>query len=1250
MSSTDNGGGAGQDGRGESGDFLIVGLGASAGGIKAFKEFFASVPAASGMAYVVILHLSPEHESRLAEVLQVSAQIPVTQVTEAVKIKPDHVYVIPPNQSLSMSDGTLKLSDVTRIEERRAPVDIFFRTLGEAHRSRAVCVVLSGTGADGSMGLKRVKECGGLAIVQDPAEAEYDGMPRHSMATALVDYVLPVAEMPARIIAYKEHLKTISLPADPQDHTAADEQALVQIFTHMRVRTGHDFTNYKRATVLRRFARRLGVNELTDLPAYAAFLRANPDESRALLKDLLISVTNFFRDPEAFDALALNVIPRLFEGKGAGDQLRVWVAGCATGEEAYSVAMLLREHAETLAQPPNLLVFATDIDENAIAAAREGFYTLNDAADVSPERLRRFFAKDREGFRVRRELREMVLFAHHNVIKDPPFSHLDLISCRNLLIYLNRPAQEQLMATFHFGLSPGGFLFLGGSEGTNETDLFMLVDKEHHIYQGRTATPRAVIDAASRAPALREDDDGQRVSREEVGREARARERLSYLDLHQRLLEEYGSPSALVNENHEVVHLSERAGRFMQIAGGEPTRDLLKIVRPELRIDLRTALFQAAQQRTNVEAPGLRLRLDDREATVNIIVRPVLRDGDTARGFFLVLFEEARDEAGHPQAQAASELVREAGPEARRLEDEIVHLKTQLRSTVEQHEVRQEELRASNEELQAVNEELRSSAEELETSKEELQSVNEELTTVNDELKIKIEELSQANNDFQNLMNSTDIGTLFLDRSFRVKLFTPRARDIFNLIPSDTGRSLLDLTNRLDYGGLMDDIEDVLDRLQTVEREVRARDGRWYMMRALPYRTSEDRIDGVIITFVDISGRKAAERRVAESEQRLHLLVESVRDYAIFAMTTDGRVDYWNAGAQRIFGFTEREIVGQPVAVIFTPEDRERGVPEMEIETALREGRAPDERWHVRKDGSRFYASGVTTAITQGGEVRGLAKIARDLTDQQHAEQELRLAHDQLEERVGERTEELRLTVESMLAEVKERSAAEVRARGLVGQLVTAQEDERRRISRDLHDQLGQQLTALRLKLASHRERRGSDAGLSAEIEELQALAERIDAEVDFLAWELRPSALDDLGLATALVNFAEEWSKHYSVPAEVHVAGMEGSRLGPQAETCLYRITQEALNNAAKYAQAGRIDIILERRDGSAVLVIEDDGVGFNPAEAADGEGGRGLGLVGMRERAALLGGSLEIESAPGKGTTIYARVPVVRPGGGGR
>ncbi|HEX2062165.1 MAG TPA: chemotaxis protein CheB, partial [Thermoanaerobaculia bacterium] len=441
---------------------VVVGLGGSAGSIPAFREFFRHVPADSEMAYVVVAHLSPEHDSRLADVLQGSTTLRVMQVREPVKVEPNCVYVIPPNKSLSMNDGTLVLSEVTGFAERRAPIDIFFRTLADTHDSRAVCVVMSGSGTDGSMGLRRIKENNGLAIVQEPAEAEFDDMPRSSIATGMVDFVLPVAEMPRRMIAYRDQLRAAPLvQGEPAD---GDEEALIDIFTYLRVRTGHDFTNYKRPTVLRRLGRRLAVREIQRLPDYARFLRAHPEEAEALLRELLISVTNFFRDAAVWERVEETVVPKLFAGKSADDHVRVWVAGCATGEEAYTVAMLLADAAMELPSPPEIQIFATDLDEHAIAKARNGYYTAAETADIPPERLRRYFAADHDGFRVRRELRELFLFAHHNVIKDPPFSHVDFVTCRNLLIYLNRTAQERTMGVLHFALDPGGYLLLGTAE------------------------------------------------------------------------------------------------------------------------------------------------------------------------------------------------------------------------------------------------------------------------------------------------------------------------------------------------------------------------------------------------------------------------------------------------------------------------------------------------------------------------------------------------------------------------------------------------------------------------------------------------------------------------------------------------------------------------------------------------------------------------------------------------------------------
>jgi two-component system CheB/CheR fusion protein len=651
----------------ESDDFLVVGIGASAGGIQALKEFFANVPADSGAAYVVILHLSPEHESRLAEILQTTAPIAVSQIIERVKVEPNHVFVVPPNQSLKMVDGHIVVEPINTIEERRAPVDIFFRTLGDTQRERAVCVVLSGTGADGSMGLKRVKESGGVVFVQNPLEAEYNDMARSAIATNLVDEVLNVADIPAKIIAYRENRKTVVLPVETEAQPI-EQKALRDIFTQLRVRTKHDFSNYKRPTVLRRIERRINVASLSGIVEYAAYLKEHPQETQSLLKDLLISVTNFFRDKDAFAALEYDIIPRIVQDKRAGEQIRVWVAGCATGEEAYSIAMLLAERLPAGVEAPKIQIFASDIDEAAIAAAREGFYTINDAADVSPERLRRFFAKEQDGYRVRRELREMILFANHNVLKDPPFSRLDLASCRNMLIYLNQAAQKRVMETFHFALKPNGFLFLGASESIDGSiDFFAPLSKENNVFQSRNVeprVPRSVRDLShdgtaqyvsafadtktltSESPEMADygrTNSGREQPQQDSTRHQQARERLSYADLHQQLLEQFAPPSVVVNENYDILHLSERAGRFMQIAGGEPSNNLLKTIRPELRLELRTALYQAVQKRINVEAKNLTLKINDRVETINIHVRPVLRAEDTARGFILVLFEKTED-------------------------------------------------------------------------------------------------------------------------------------------------------------------------------------------------------------------------------------------------------------------------------------------------------------------------------------------------------------------------------------------------------------------------------------------------------------------------------------------------------------------------------------------------------------------------------------------------------------------------------
>jgi two-component system CheB/CheR fusion protein len=950
-----------------------------------------------------------------------------------------------------------------------------------------------------------------------------------------------------------------------------------------------------------------------------------------------------------------------------------------------------------------------------------------------------------------------VLFAVHNVIKDPPFAHLDLATCRNFLIYLNRSAQRRVMDVLHFALNPGGYLMLGASESAEgANDLFSVVDKDHRIYEARGVETRLTfpvpfgpsVTRLGKLPEARRFRDPQPVQRP------------TYAQLHQRLLERYAPPSIVINEDYDILHMSESAGKFMQIAGGELSSNLLALVRPELRLELRAALYQATQAKTDVESHGIQVQMDDESISVNLRVRPVLGEEDRARGFFLVLLQPVSEPVTEEPRTVA--ITNADEPLARRLEEELLEVRTQLRGTIEHHELQREELKASNEELQAMNEEMRSAVEELETSKEELQSINEELTAVNQELKVKIDELAHVNDDLRNLINSTRIGTVFLNRELRVQLFTPRARDIFNFIPADVGRGLSDITSKLDDDGIMDDAQQVLDMLQPIERTVHTKDGLTFLLQISPYRTTDDRIEGVVLAFmditeryraeeqfrraieaapipvimhtedgevlevsrawtnltgysihdvptfdawltraygegadevrkhmrqllneqqntlkielpvrtrngdlrywifsasspgtlrdgrryfvgmaVDITERKSAEAFFRESDERLRLMMDSVEDYAILMLNAEGYIEMWNSGAERVFGYAADEVIGQHGAIIFTPEDRRRDMPAKEMETARQKGRAADERWHMRKDGSRFYVSGVLSSLHGAdGAVIGFVKIARDLTHERQIEEELRRVNDELEVRVRERTFELAKVNQSLREEITERIQTEKDRVRLLRQVVRAQEDERRRIARDIHDQVGQQMTALRLNLAAL-DQAFADGELREKLEQTKTIAERLDADVDFLAWELRPAALDDIGLAQAMATFVDQWSKHSGIKSQFHTTGFDKTRLSPETETNLYRIMQEALNNTMKYARAKRVDVLLERRDNQVILILEDDGVGFKPNEATSDDGNNGMGLIGMSERAALVGGTLQIESKPNAGTTIFARVP---------
>lgn len=977
----------------------MVGLGGSAGSIAALQAFFAAMPSNSGLIFVVVLHLAPELESNLADLLDRSTPMPVRQAVDGEKVQPNHVYVIPPGKFLLTVKGRLRLRPLEQERGKRVAVDLFFRSLADTHGPHAAAVVFSGLDGDGAIGIKRIKERGGLTIAQDPAEAEYPDMPSSAVATGMVDWILKAAEMPGQLITYYAHASKLTLPSEEESASPAEEETRLQeVLGFLRAKTGRNFAPYKRATVLRRLSRRMQVNLVHTLEDYFAFLRTHAGETGALLQDLLISVTNFFRDRDSFRALE-EKIPSLFEGKTHKDSVRVWVAACATGEEAYSLAMLLAEHAATLESPPSIQIFATDLDETAIQIARLGLYPLAITADVSEDRLGRFFNRETRGWRMRREIRELVLFATHDLLQDAPFSRMDLISCRNLLIYLGADAQERALGIFEFSLRAGGLLFLGSSESVDEAHrAFRVLDKKHRIFRQQgpglklPATGLGEVRPLQLLETVQSTVHGWKVAPQE---EARLSLPLpagnrSPAGLHFMLWERAGFPSMVLNSDYEILHLSGGAGRFLQPLSGEPSTALLDLVFPALRVRLRAALIEAAQNKGPSTVTGL--KLDMGGPTPEILDIRVCPGPGEASGFWLVIFVPR---PAFPEDDSSPLLPALAAPDPAiaHLEGELDRLRAHMRDTVEQYEGAMEEFKASNEELHAMNEELRAATEELETSREELQSVNEELSTVNLEMKSKVEEIDQANSDLHNLMAATAIPTLFLDNALRIMRYTPPAVELFNLIPGDVGRSIEHLRHRLDYSQLAADARKVLAEMAPFEREVPTGHGRWFLARILPYRTRRDSVAGVVFTFVDITARKEAQDALATSQEHLRLIHENARDYAIISMDLGRRVISWNTGAEKIVGFAEPEIVGQSADVIFTPEDRAAGVPDQEYATALRETRATDERWHMRRDGSRFWGSGFLMAMHNAqGDVVGLVKIFRDHTEARAAKEALATA------------------------------------------------------------------------------------------------------------------------------------------------------------------------------------------------------------------------------------------------------------------
>ncbi len=899
-------------------EFSIVGIGASAGGLAAFEAFFSAMPADvdTGMAFVLVQHLAPDHKSILTEIIRRYTRMQVSEVVDGMKVEPNCAYIIPPNRDMAFMNGSLQLLEPSSPRGQRLPIDFFFRSLAADQHERAICIVLSGTGSDGTLGVRAIKGEGGMVMAQKPESTEYDGMPCSAIATGLVDYVLSPAEMPAQLVSYATHAfrKQASPLAAPP---LRDESQMKKVFVLLRSQVGHDFSGYKQSTIVRRTERRMAVHQIDRLEEYVRFLQKNPVEVEALFNDYLINVTSFFRDTEAFAALAAQVIPNLFAGKSPGDSVRVWVPGCSTGEEAYSIAILLQEQMEARKQYFKLQVFATDIDRRALDQARSGIYPVSVAADISPERLARFFTQEPGcgEYRIRKNTRDILVFSEQNVIKDPPFSKVDLISCRNLLIYLDGPLQKKILPLFHYALNPGGFLFLGTSETVGDfTNLFFLMDRSAKCYQRKSetlGTKPQILDA------LLSPTSGGGGLHRFIG-PAQAQRKDDLREITERtLLAQFAPNSVLVSENGKILYFHGNTGRFFEPAPGVANLNILKMAREGLRLELSDALRKAAVLGEKVCKENVRFKTDGGFGFAQLSVHPV-GTGAEGHNLFLVALEESpRAGAKLPpkaigKKQKPETAAERADERLAVLSQELQEKEDILQSAREELETSNEELKSSNEEMQSVNEELQSTNEELETSKEELQSINEELSTVNNELQTKVTDLSQVSNDMNNLLAGTGVGTVFLDHQQRIRRFTPSVTALINLIPSDVGRPVGHiLTNLIGYDSLVKDVQSVLDSLVPKEVEVHTQEDEWFMLRIRPYRTLENVIEGAVVVFFNITGMKRLQIEVQKTSGKAGTLFAIMPQGVLFQDASE-RIIEANPAAQRILGLTDAQMKGNP--------------------------------------------------------------------------------------------------------------------------------------------------------------------------------------------------------------------------------------------------------------------------------------------------------------------------------------------------
>ncbi|HUI99462.1 MAG TPA: chemotaxis protein CheB [Usitatibacter sp.] len=1203
--------------------FPVVAIGASAGGIDAIKRLLEALAPDTGMAYVVIQHLSAAHESMLTEILARSTAMPVAEARDRAPIEPNHVYVIPPNAMLAFAAGTLALTPREGPSGQARAIDVFMRSLADGQGYKAIGVVLSGSASDGTVGLEEIKAAGGITFAQD-STAEQDSMPRSAIAAGVVDFVLPPDEIAHELVRLAHHPYVARGAVEPEP---SQEPIFARVVEALRQSTGVDFSKYKRNTLRRRITRRMVLHRLQGFDEYLQLLESNPAELDALYADVLINVTSFFRDAAAFESLKSVVFPKLVEDRGRREPIRIWSVGCSTGEEAYSIAIAYNEFAEASGRRLPLQVFATDLNGANIDKARAGVYPKSIAHEVSAERLRRFFAKVDGGYRVAKPIRDLCVFARHNVLSDPPFSHVDLVACRNLLIYLEPALQQRIIRLLHYALCPGGFLWLGGSEtiGTYR-ELFELLDARSKVYvrkpsahpatlamplPGRSLTASAPLAAG---PATRE------VPIVEPMREA---DRL--------LLSRYSPPGVLVNENLDVIQFRGDTGPFLTPAPGRATLELLKMLREGLLVAVRGGLRRAQREKVAVREEGLRVRSNGGWREVDLAVIPV-HPGDNGFRTYLVLFEEpaarerarAKALADHARSEVAkvpASRDESSRQEIDRLTQEIAASREYLQSVIEQQEAANEELQSANEEVQSANEELQSINEELETSKEEIQSTNEELATVNDELQNRNAELSQSNNDFVNLLASVDMPIVMLGPDLRIRRFTPPAQELLNLIPSDVGRPLGDLTLDIGVADLEHIAIDVIRNVAPQEREIRDREGRRYLLRVRPYRTLENRIEGAVVLLVDIDSLRRAEQSALESERRFELLA----DTAPVPIWVDDleRCRFVNRAFEEFVGAKAAEVLERGTAGYVHPEDRAQYVDA--CAAALRERRHLEMRLRLRRHDGPYRWMKVVAAprFIEDAQLAGFVGCAIDITDMAEAEGALRELDRGRNEFLAVLAHELR----NPLAGV--RNAAHL--------LATPHEPALVEHARSIIERQTQRMVRLIDDLLDVSRITHGKVQLRMEPVDLAAAAERV-ADATQAEREAMGQVLEK------------------SLPAAPMFVSGDPVRID--------QILTNLVSNASKFSErGGRIRLSIEPDAGpgpgafSAVVRVRDDGRGIEASMLArvfdlfvqadpgrDRHTGIGLGLTIAKRLVELHGGTIEARSGgPGTGSEFIVRLPLI-------